>query len=289
MRKQGDFGDPVRIGSSGGAELAVRLMRSDRVQAPLALILPAMGVPARFYASFARGLHQAGLHVATADLRGQGDSSPRPRRGVNFGYRELAEDDLPAVMRTIRNLVPAAPLVLVGHSLGGQLALLGGPAGADAIVLVASGSGWWRTFGAGRGVRNLLVGQAFAALAAGLGYWPGERLGFGGTQATTVMRDWARQGRTGRYRLTGSGTDHEAALAAVRLPVLAVSVENDAFAPPASVDHLLSKIPSATISRWCYTRALADGQPIDHFRWVRHSGKACQHIANWIDDLFSAE
>ncbi|MEU1916090.1 hypothetical protein [Streptomyces massasporeus] len=89
-------------------------------------------------------------------------------------------------------------MVLIGHSLGGQLALLSSATeltGVHAVVLTAAGSVWWRGFGSVRGLRNLVGSQLFAALTTALGYWPGERLGFGGTQPTAVMRDWAR-GRT---------------------------------------------------------------------------------------------
>lgn len=277
--------ESVRVRSSGGAEFVVRLLRAERPGAPVALVLPAMGARARFYAPFARQLHRSGLHVAVTDLRGQGESTPVARRGVAYGYREIVEDDLPAVVRAVTAALPRSPVVLVGHSLGGQLALLSsatGLTGVHAVVLTAAGSVWWRGFGSVRGLRNLVGTQLFAALATVLGYWPGERLGFGGTQATAVIRDWARQGRTGRYTLRGSDTDYEAALARLKLPVLAVGVDNDTLAPPGATDHLLQKIPAAPVSRWHYTEALADGRRVDHFRWVRHSDGMSAYITDWI-------
>ena len=45
---------------------------------PVALVLPAMGVPARYYRPFAGHLRDAGLAVLVADLRGTGDSTPPP-------------------------------------------------------------------------------------------------------------------------------------------------------------------------------------------------------------------
>ncbi|MEU0407805.1 alpha/beta fold hydrolase [Streptomyces griseorubiginosus] len=253
----------------------------------MALVVPAMGVRARFYAPFARGLHRGGLNVAITDLRGQGESIPVARRGVAHGYREMVDDDLPAVVRALSAVFPGSPVVPVGHSLGGQLALLSsatGLPGVPAVVLTAAGSVWWRGFGSVYGLRNLVGSQLFAALATVIGYWPGERLGFGGTQTTAVMRDWARQGRTGRYTLRGSDTDYEAALARLKLPVLAVGVDNDTLAPPSATDHLLRKITSAPVSRWHYTEALAGGRRLDHFRWVRHSDGMSAYITDWISD-----
>ncbi|MEU6467801.1 alpha/beta fold hydrolase [Streptomyces massasporeus] len=286
----GSAEESVRVRSSGGAELAVRLLRAEHPDAPVALVVPAMGARARFYAPLARGLHRGGLHVAVADLRGQGESTPVARRGVVHGYQEMVDDDLPAVARAVSAAFPRSPVVLIGHSLGGQLALLSsatGLTGAHAVVLTAAGSVWWRGFGLVRGLRNLVGSQLFAALATALGYWPGERLGFGGTQPAAVMRDWARQVRTGRYTLGGSDTGYEAALARLTLPVLAVGVENDSLAPPGATDHLLQKIPAASVSRWHYSEALAGSHRLDHFRWVRHSDGMSAYITDWISSTLT--
>ena len=55
-----------------------------------------MGVEARYYASFAEALSRQGILVAICELRGHGSSSVRPRHGVDFGYREVVELDIPA-------------------------------------------------------------------------------------------------------------------------------------------------------------------------------------------------
>lgn len=282
--------ESIRVRSSGGAEFVVRLLRAERPDAPVALVIPAMGTRARFYTPLVHGLHRGGLHVAVTDLRGQGESTPVARRGVAYGYREMVDHDLPAVVRAISAALPRSPVVLIGHSLGGQLALLSSATrltAVHAVVLTAAGSVWWRGFGPVLGLRNLVGSQLFAALATVLGYWPGKRLGFGGTQTTTVMRDWARQGRTGRYTLRGSDTDYEAALARLKLPVLAVGVDNDSLAPQGATDHLLRKIPAASVSRWHYTEALAGGHRLDHFRWVRHSDGMSAYITDWISSTLT--
>ncbi|MER5572882.1 alpha/beta hydrolase [Streptomyces massasporeus] len=112
--QDGSAEESVRVRSSGGAEFVVRLLRPERPDAPVALVVPAMGERARFYAPFARGLHQGGLHVAVTDLRGQGESTPVARRGVVYGYREMVDDDLPAVARAVCVGFPSSPAVLIG-------------------------------------------------------------------------------------------------------------------------------------------------------------------------------
>lgn len=210
--------------------------------------------------------------MVTVDLRGQGESRPRAARGVRFGYREMLEDDLPAVLDAVRAELPGAPVALVGHSLGGQFGLLHAATAkvpVDAVALVASGSVWWRAYGV-RGLGTLVFSQLAAGLATALGHWPGRRLGFGGQQPAGVMRDWARQARTGRYAPTGSPVDYEGALRDLALPVLVVGVDHDSLAPVGAREHLAGKVPRAAVDRWQYTRDSAEGKAVDHFRWVRH-------------------
>ncbi|AZM57560.1 alpha/beta hydrolase [Streptomyces sp. WAC 01529] len=265
--------------------------------APAVLILPAMGTPARFYRRFARQLHGEGLTVLTADLRGQGEATPRggarARGAGDHGYRTIVEEDLPAVLAAVRaELGPEPPLHLLGHSLGGQLALVHAALGAasglgpgvDGVVLVASGSVWFRAYGPLRGPALLLGELLIGATSTVLGRWPGTRLGFGGDQPKGVMRDWARQGRTGRYTAKGSILDYETALAALELPVLAVTVERDTFAPAAALDHLLGKVPRARLTRRHYTEREAGGR-LDHFAWTRAGGALAKQVAAWTSTV----
>lgn len=271
-----------------GVTLVLRVLRHHQPGSPVALVLPAMGAPARFYLPFVRALHREGLTVVTVDLRGQGEARPTVSRRTRFGYRALVEEDLPAVLAAVHRELPGAPVTLVGHSLGGQLALLYAatrPRDVDAVVLVASGSVWYRAFGGLRALRNLAAAQLIAALATVIGYWPGKRLGFGGTEASGVMRDWARQGRTGAYRPHGSAVDYERALAQLRLPLLAIGIPADPLAPPGSREHLLSKVPRCAVSRWEYTVRAAGGQHIDHFRWVRHNAALSSYLARWVHEV----
>jgi predicted alpha/beta hydrolase len=277
------------VTASGGARFVVRALRAPDPAAPVALLLPAMGTPARFYTPFARALHRAGHTVATADLRGQGEAVPLASRADRFGYRTL-EQDVGTVIAAVRAGFPRGPLVLVGHSLGGQLALLHAALRRPdllGIALIASGSAWWGCAGPLAGVRRLLVSQSYVAVATVLGHWPGDRLGFGGRQPVGVMQDWGREARTGRYVLTDAAVDYERALRTMSAPVLAVDVAGDTLTPPASVDHLCRKLVSAPVVRWRYTDE-ASGGTLNHFRWVRYHGGLVPRIASWIGELVKA-
>lgn len=259
-------------------------------RAPLVVIWPAMGVPARYYRPFAVQLAGTGLGVAVADLRGTGSSQPRPGRATRYGYAELVAD-VGAVLDTLDpDGTPdrRRPVLLLGHSLGGQmcalhLALAGGPSSrdgrppVDGLVLVAVGLPYWRDYAGMRGRGVLPMTQGIHAVSTLLGVWPGW--GFGGRQARGVIRDWAYTARTGRFPAV-DGVDPEAALGAVRTPVLAVSVEHDAYTPPATMDRLCAKLGAAPVLREHYTAAQAGGT-LDHFRWVRAAGPLATRIATF--------
>jgi predicted alpha/beta hydrolase len=89
-----------------------------------------------------------------------------------------------------------------------------------------------------------------------------------------VIRDWAHLARTGRFV---AGED---ALAGVRLPVLAISVERDRLGPARAVDALVAKLPSATVER---DHLDLDG--IDHFKWARRPEVVVPRLVAWAGTL----
>ncbi|HEY3007003.1 MAG TPA: alpha/beta fold hydrolase [Micromonosporaceae bacterium] len=255
--------------------------------APVAVLWPAMGVPARYYRPFARQLRAAGLAVVVADLRGTGSSTPRPSRASRYGYAELATD-VGAVLDELKPRLDGRPVVLIGHSLGGQACLLhlalDGRADVAGVGLVAVGLPYWRQYRwSRRGV--LPYSQAIAGVATVMGYWPGWT--FGGRQARGVIRDWAHTARTGSYPSL-AGADAETALRRVTTPVLAISVEGDQYTPASTVDHLTAKLAAARVVREHYTAAQA-GAPLGHFAWVRAGGPLADRIAAFARRPHGAE
>jgi predicted alpha/beta hydrolase len=238
---------------------------------PLAVILPAMGVPARYYKPFARELAAAGFAVTAVDLRGNGASTPAPTRATRYGYADLAAD-VGAVREALEPGRAGRPLLLVGHSLGGQVGLIHAATdGSDlaGIVLVAVGIPYWRAYPGRRKFGVLGMTQSIGAASAVLGVWPGWR--FGGRQAGRVMTDWARTARRGGYGAT------DRALARMTTPVLAVSVDGDTFVPRGVVDYTVGKLPAAPVERVHFTAADL-GAPVDHFKWTRASRPIVERI-----------
>jgi predicted alpha/beta hydrolase len=268
--------DPTveRLPLSAGNFLALHSYPDDG-SGPMALILPAMGVPARYYRHFAAELHAAGFAVLALDLRGNGASTPGPSRRTRYGYADLV-DDVAVVCAALAERRAGRPLLLVGHSLGGQIGLLhaaNDPAGITGVVLVAAAIPYWRAYPDRRRYGLLAMTQSIGAASAVLRVWPGW--GFGGRQAGRVMTDWARTARTGDY---GNLPGADEAVATLSVPVLAISFDGDTLVPAPVVDNYVALLRAASVER-VHLGAEDLGGPTDHFTWTRVSAPVAVRIA----------
>lgn len=245
--------------------------------------LPALGVSARQYLPFAQALAQQGIGVAIHEWRGIGSSNHRAGRHDDWGYRELLVDDLPAGLAALRARVPRARYWLGGHSLGAQVAALYAslhPQEAEGLLVVASGSPYWRRF---RFSWALWLALALAPwLARLVGYLPGRRIGFGGNEARGLIADWARGGRTGRYAAKGMNENLEQRLGQLALPLLALRMQEDWLAPQASLAWLLGKMPRNRATQELITSADMHGKPADHFGWMKAPEPVATRITGWL-------
>ncbi|TCV97192.1 putative alpha/beta hydrolase [Luteibacter rhizovicinus] len=284
MTEEGAFGSiaqNVRIARSSNGAQAGLLVYEPKLPRTALMWVPAMGVPARHYEALAMALACRGVAVGVHEWRGIGSSNRRAGRGSDWGYRELLKDDLPASHEALQAALPDVPLWLGGHSLGGQLASLFAAISTEApkgIALVASGSPYWRNFG-------LAVGMAYVGaplLAALVGYLPGRRIGFGGNEARGVIADWSRSGRTGRYSARGLDVDLDAVLRKQPSPILGLRLRDDWLGPAASLQYLMDKMPAAARTLDVVGPDQFDGQPADHFAWMKRPDAIARRIADWM-------
>lgn len=275
----------IRIRSQDGAESDATVFAADAAPARAVVICtPALGISARYYEGLARALARPGLRVVTAELRGNGSSSVRARRGVDFGYHELVDLDLPAVIGACREAFPGARLLLLGHSIGAHISAMYAsvnPGRVRGLVFVAAGTPFFKGWRFPQSLGMLAVAHLTRGVSGLLGYFPGRTFGFFGTEAARLMREWAALATRGRFEVTGSPHDFERELAALAAPILALSFEGDFFAPPGALEHLLSKMPRTAITRERLAPADLGATSLDHFRWAKHPGPLADRIAGW--------
>ncbi|MDQ3033236.1 MAG: alpha/beta fold hydrolase [Myxococcota bacterium] len=247
------------------------------------VILGAMATPSRFYARFAEHLSKRGLTTIRFDYRGVGASRAGALARERAGILDWTERDVEGVLASVRRRHAGLPLVLVGHSLGGQAFGIAPSAHtADAHVLVASQSGWvghWP--GVARVRMELTWRLLIPSLTRAYGYLPGWS-GIGEDVPARVVREWARWCTTPGY-VTGALPREALRYADVRGPVLAWSFSDDDYAPRGSIAELLSWLTSAHVEHRAVRAGDAGLPRIGHFGFFRERSAALwDETADWI-------
>ncbi|MEM1218479.1 MAG: alpha/beta fold hydrolase [Bacteroidota bacterium] len=251
---------------------------------PILLVLPALGMRASYYQPLQQALGKSGLSSVSVDWRGHGHSSLRPGRKQDWGYEQLVQDTQ-FVLETIGEVAPDRPVIILGHSLGGQIgSLVAARFGSvEAVVLVASCLVDYRGWTDATRYWIQIASRIFYPISLVVGHFPGPWFRFGGREARSVMYDWSSNGLTGLYRLKGSNFDYEGSLAHTNLPVLGITIEDDQLAPPKAMQGLLNKYGDKQLHTYHHIPARGAGEPdIDHFRWARHPGRVVAELKAWL-------
>ena len=149
---------------------------------------------------FCNAMADYGVNVACFDVRGLGNSSVRVSRSVDFSYATVVEQEYCAALRLVAQEFPKSRLLLVGHSLGGQLGALytahakhhasKGWVIPDGLGLIASCSIYHKGWPFPMSFGLLVFTQFSLMLSKILGYFPGKYVGFGGSEARSLISDW---------------------------------------------------------------------------------------------------
>ncbi|MGB1216580.1 MAG: serine aminopeptidase domain-containing protein, partial [Saprospiraceae bacterium] len=104
---------PVEI--SPKIKNVLHLFSSDKTES-IMLIVPALGVKARYYFDFCQRIVELlDVSAAVMDWRGNGDSSLRVSRGNNWGMKELIED-VNFTIDWLQEKYPNKKINILGHS-----------------------------------------------------------------------------------------------------------------------------------------------------------------------------
>ena len=239
----------------------------DNVQ-PTIILLPAIGVDIKKYASLIVHLTDSGFSVIAADYPGCGENSPKVGRGLDYNYADLIEFFIPELIKQA-NLADQQTPILLGHSIGGHLASLYALNHQATVIAVASGNIGYKNWDTKGKINILRAVVLFRALIAIYGYLPGKKIGFGKREAAGLMKDWCTTVLTGNYQ-------HiiQTSLPSKNNNVL-INIRHDDWAPLRSTQQL---------SRLFLQPQVIELSPPDHVKGNQHSAwiKQPEFIVNEI-------
>jgi predicted alpha/beta hydrolase len=177
-------------------------------------------------------------------------------------------------------------VIVVGHSLGGHVALAAQGVGAmsvEGIVGLAAPNVWLRELEPSRAMwavkRATLL--SVEAICRRFGKFPARRLGLGSDdECTRYMYDLVRFGRSGAWRSADGKHDYLAALSRIKEPVCAIASDNDRLsARPDCVRPLLEMTSGPT--RFIHVRG-KDAPNHAEILTTRKAERAWAEAMDWI-------
>lgn len=194
--------------------------------------------------------------------------------------RDWAELDLTGMIDWASNRFPALPLLIVGHSFGGQaLGLAKGGERITAAVTVAAQSGYWGHWPSPiKYWYALLWHILMPGLTRLVGFFPAAALRLGEDLPRGVALEWSRWCRTPGYLDDWSG--HRL----LRAPLYSLGFTDDPLAPAGAILALHDHYGSTSQTRRMVSPGDAGLRHIGHFGFFRpEAEKLWNDVADWMD------
>ena len=216
------------------------------------VISSATGVLQKYYAKFARFFASKGVVVYTFDYHGIGksNSSESALKKNTSNVVSWGQNDQATIVALAKKEHPNSKLVLVAHSIGGQL--LGFNPNyhmIDKVVLVASQTGYWKYFKGLHIIKMWLFWYLILPVFTSIfGYFPAKKLGLFENLPKQLVYEWASWGKQPDY-LMHFFNEQNYQFNKFEMPILSLSFSKDSFAPKAAVDWLTKQYNKATVQR----------------------------------------
>lgn len=232
------------------------------------------------YRRFAEYLATRGYHTVTWDWRGTGESRPVSLRGFPATMRDWGRQDLTGMIDWAGREFPSLPILVIGHSFGGQaLGLMQGGERITAAATVSSQSGYWGWWPFPiRYWYAVLWHFLVPGLTRLVGWFPSRPLGLGEGLPRGVALEWSSWCRNPDY--LGDWSGHQAFGA----PLLSMGFTDDSYAPPRAVAELHNHYGSAEKTLRILSPRDAGLPRIGHFGFFRpEAQRLWDEVANWLD------
>lgn len=268
-----------------GFELPATVFAPDSPRAVL-VIAAAMGVPRRYYGTFAADMAARGIAAVTFDYRGIGEAASGLRDPKGTTFQDWGRLDLHAVLEQTFARFPGVPVFLAGHSAGTQIAGMTPLAERLAGFVFVAGPRPHLSEGRGLGWVLLLLWWYLIVPLGSLGRWfPARRLRFAAVDVPAgVAAEWGRWARSKRYLFSPEHGIDTRRYARFAQPLLAYSFSDDPYAPRISAERLLTEYPNLKVTRRHLRPAEVGAKAIGHVGYFRETLRDTlwKETADWI-------
>jgi predicted alpha/beta hydrolase len=268
---------PIHFSTTDGARLNGTWFLPDHPNFPpsaLIVVLCGAGIPAKFYHRMANFLAEHDAAVLTFDYRGIGESRENNIRTIQSGMESWAEFDIGAALAEAMAKFPNVSLNGIAHSVSALL--VGGTPLASRlcrIVFFGPHTGYWRDYGRRWRPLLYLTWHIFMpALTRLLGYFPGHVLKLGENLPPRVALDWAGRRQAALIATPEDERRFRTLLSSfcnVRAEALALSISDDAFAPPEAAHRLLAMYSNLRVTHRVTSPAAFGRRHLGHLGFLR--------------------
>lgn len=277
----------IRFAARDGRPLEGDLYEPTGPARASVIVHGATAVPRRHYDAFARHLQELGFRVMTYDYRGVGGSTAGHPRSDRATMTDWLEHDAPAAVRTLTLRDPTLPLLVVGHSFGGQVAAgLDGVARPLAIVTTGAQRGYWAEFAWQSRPKMFLNWYVLLPLVSTvLGYVPGAA-GLGVDMPSGVVEEWAKWCRSPDYFL-GDHPELGVRIGRYEGHLLSLSATDDDYASLSNVEWLIDLHARAKREHRRFTPHDAGVRAFGHFGFFKKQAATTvwPEITSYFDEV----
>lgn len=279
--------EKVKIPATDGYELSAHVFQATGEVKGCVIIGPATGANKGYYRHFAKYLTEHGYHAVTFDYRGIGESLHGDIKAFKGTMLDWGEKDLTGVLQWVEREFGTGNLLMVGHSVAGQLfPLTNGHHKVKAAYFVGSQMAY---YGHWSGKEKLFV-MAFWHLVIPLcslffGYLPAWALGGGEHLPAGIAKSWRAFGLHPEGILE-DGPVRKSKFANVQTAIKFVGTKDDRLmAPPRSVEALKNNYGGDIIDLQILDPKELEAKNISHFGFFRRKfkGQLWGDVVEWFE------